>query len=466
VRKLFQVCRSLAGAAAPPSTAKPQRPRDGLLAACGVDLDDAIHPLLIRLCAAYLDQGQAYWPMPQREMGLLAAARRVLAAGAIFPEYLERLDQELMRQERGAMPAEQVIEDALAVFGVGVKERGSVLRAELLALPGWAGLMHRLEQEPELAAHVRLPATLADYLALRITLNKVASSNIVARHRGPTLSAAWRVAGGARLATANDELVAAVHLMDVAQMLGLSAGDLDALDPRSAARLVREIEAFDSLERRRLYHLAYERRHERLILGPIAKHARRPQRRPGRPAAQVFFCLDEREESTRRHLEEIDPEVETFGSAGFFGVAIDYTGIDDAHGAALCPVVVKPQHAVVERPVTHHERLSKVRAIRRKLWSQLARGGFLSSRTLARGWLSAAALGLLSLFPLIARMLTPLSYAKLRRRLNASFLPEPRTELVFMRQDETGRTAADGLQLGFSLAEKTERVAAGWSRLA
>ena len=42
--------------------------------------------------------------------------------------------------------------------------------------------------------------------------------------------------------------------------------------------------------------------------------------------------------------------VETFGSAGYFGVAVDYKGIDDAHSAAFCPVVVKPKHAVLEQP--------------------------------------------------------------------------------------------------------------------
>ena len=48
----------------------------------------------------------------------------------------------------------------------------------------------------------------------------------------------------------------------------------------------------------------------------------------------------------RRALEEVDPDVETFSSAGYFGVAVDYKGIDDPHGAAFCPVVVKPEHAV------------------------------------------------------------------------------------------------------------------------
>ena len=111
------------------------------------------------------------------------------------------------------------------------------------------------------------------------------------------------------------------------------------------------MKACNGLERRRILHLAYERWHEREILRGLASHRsyRGLSDFKDRPAAQVFFCIDEREESMRRALEEADPEVETFSSAGYFGVAVDYKGIDDPQGAAFCPVVVKPRHAVVEQ---------------------------------------------------------------------------------------------------------------------
>ena len=51
----------------------------------------------------------------------------------------------------------------------------------------------------------------------------------------------------------------------------------------------------------------------------------------------MFFCIDEREESMRRALEEVDPEVETFSSAGYFGVAVDYKGIDDPARRGVLP---------------------------------------------------------------------------------------------------------------------------------
>jgi len=101
----------------------------------------------------------------------------------------------------------------------------------------------------------------------------------------------------------------------------------------------------------------------------------------------VFFCIDEREESMRRALEEADAEVETFSSAGYFGVAVDYKGIDDTHGAAFCPVVVKPRHAVLEQPKAEDRELLERRRLRRRFLGLLTRNSFVSSRTLMRGWL-------------------------------------------------------------------------------
>ena len=64
----------------------------------------------------------------------------------------------------------------------------------------------------------------------------------------------------------------------------------------------------------------------------------------------------------RRALEELDPEVETFSAAGYFGVAVDYQGIDDPQGAAFCPVVVKPRHAVLEQPKAEDSALHESRS--------------------------------------------------------------------------------------------------------
>ncbi len=431
-----------------------QRPRDAVLLATGVDVDEIVQPLLIRLCGAYLDQGIAYWPMPLREAGLLKAARRLLLAKlTVFPAGLEGLDRLLRDHERRDLDAADVVLEMLDCLDVPCAEREQVIQAELLALPGWAGLMRKLEKEPELAPHERLPCSLMDFLALRLTLTAAAVINAAkkpALQRTPASEDAH-----------NDHLAAAAELFEVAQLTGLDSTTLRGLDAEAFNRLTAEIHACGDLERRRIFQKAYERRHERQVLIPLMKHRALPALRPpgDRLAAQVFFCLDEREESIRRHLEETDPLIETFGAAGFFGVAVDYCGLDDPHGVSLCPVVVKPGHEVVEKPMEGQAHLHEKRRTLRKAWAAMAWNSFISTRTMMRGWLSTATLGFLSIFPLAVRVLSPLSYARLTKYLNNRFLPEPRTELTFMRDDAESREATEGLLRGFSLREKVERVA-------
>lgn len=437
---------------------KPQikRPRDAVHLVTGVDVDEIVHPVLIRLCGAYLDQGIAYWPMPFREEGLLKAARKLLLAKlTVYPAGLEGLDKILKDHETRNLEAVEVVCEILNCLDVAREEWGQVIEAKLLALPGWAGLIRMLEKDPTLAPHERLPCSLMDFLAFRLTLDAAAIINAA---RAPTL---FRELDSSRIEIEALRQVKAATLFEVAQLIGLPSADLKSMSVKDFSRLHNEISSCNDLERRRIFQKAYERRHERQILIPLRKHRTLPSLRPpgDRLAAQVFFCIDEREESIRRHLEEVDPQIETLGAAGFFGVAIDYRGLDDPHGVSLCPVVVKPGHSVVEQPMAGQGHLHEKRQTLRKTWANLGWSHFVSSRTLVRGWLSTATLGFFSIFPLAIRVLSPLSYANLTKFLNKRFLPEPRTELTFMRNDEESRTATEGLLKGFTIQEKVDRVA-------
>jgi uncharacterized protein len=66
---------------------------------------------------------------------------------------------------------------------------------------------------------------------------------------------------------------------------------------------------------------------------------------------------------------------------------------------------------------------------------------------------------MLSLFPLLIRVLAPRQYRQLRIWLNELFLPVPRTEVTLMREDQHSHQITDGLQLGFTTPEKVDRVA-------
>ncbi|MBL9113757.1 MAG: DUF2309 domain-containing protein [Verrucomicrobiaceae bacterium] len=434
---------------------KPARPADAVLSLNGELLDEIVNPALIRLAGAFLDQGVAYWPMPLRELGLYAASRKILShKRAIFPAHLTGAFEVFLDQERRALSAEQALREQLSELGVSEDEWDGLITAELLGLPGWAGMIHKLENEPNLAPHETVPASLMDYMALRLTFTVIALRNML----GDTKS--WRTTPLAK--PSEDHRLITAQLFDAAQLAGLSSTRITSLTADEFRSFRDEVLGFDNIQRRRLLHLAYERRHERRILIPLQKHRVDPESAPASDqlAAQVIFCIDEREESIRRALEEVDPQIETHGAAGFFGCAMDYTGIDDAHGVSLCPVVVTPAHQVVEVPAPEHAEVHEKRQLLRRAWAKLAHWDHVSSRSLVRGWVTSTILGFFSAFPLIIRILRPLAWAKLHERLVKLMLPEPKTELSFLREDAEARNAEGTLLAGFSTTEKIDRVAA------
>jgi uncharacterized protein len=468
-RALFAACYHRMPKPEPALPSRPERPRDALLALWGTDTDEIINAWLIRLCAVFLDQGLSYWPMPLREQGFYLSVRKLMAQpGLLPPALLAGLKDAFQQQETQNKTSADVVLDCLHKFGLPYSESAaweSVLVAELLALPGWAGLMRKLETEPGLAPHEQVPCSLMDFLAVRLTLTVVASENAWRAHGSAAqFWSQWREPLAPAPLTEAEQMAEAARVFDVAQLLGLSAAQINSLRADEFKLLVQEINAFDDWERRRVWHLAYERRHEQEILRPLLTHRATidPRRPAHRPTAQVIFCIDEREESTRRALEEVAPNVETLSAAGFFGVAVNYQGLDDAHGVDLCPVVVTPQHAVLERPKESYQHLSQKRQSRRKLWAEAAHNGYIGSRTLVRGWLGALGLGWLSLFPLTTRLLAPRLAGRLYARLGDLFLPSFHTELTLMRDEAASpeKTAENAKNLlpGFTIQEMADRI--------
>ena len=140
-------------------------------------------------------------------------------------------------------------------------------------------------------------------------------------------------------------------------------------------------------------------------------------------------CLDEREESFRRHLEEVAPDCETFGAAGFFAVPMYYRGAADAHFVPLCPIVLTPKNWVTERVDDHaagdHERRAGLRA----RLGRLVHRFHLGSRSPIFGWLLAGA-GALASVPLVARVLFPRLTSKLRGTAGTIVQAPPHTTLA------------------------------------
>lgn len=65
------------------------------------------------------------------------------------------------------------------------------------------------------------------------------------------------------------------------------------------------------------------------------------------PDAQMVFCIDTRSELIRRHIES-KGNYETYGYAGFFGIAMDYENLNDGIIRKSCPPIVSSAYKVLE----------------------------------------------------------------------------------------------------------------------
>ena len=327
-----------------------------------------------------------------------------------------------------------------------------------LALPGWAGMFSRLERHPE--DHPGgPPTTLAEFIAVRLLFERRAIERAC---RAAGVPAEWTALRALMpVPEPRPAVLAASLLWHVARRAGLSPEGVAAIDDATLAGLWHECEMFGNGPRRRVFFEAYERTYRRTILDAMAARRALPVGGPpGRPRAQFVFCIDEREESIRRAVEEQDPGYITYGAAGFFGVAIDYQGLYDRHPAAHCPVVVTPGHEVYEHPVESELSWHALRTRARNAWLGFERRSGTVSQQLTGGAGLSFLIGPLTAARTIARVLAPRSAMRVTEQVKARFAPRPVTRLSALRADGALPAREGGKPVGFSLAESIDRVTA------
>jgi uncharacterized protein YbcC (UPF0753/DUF2309 family) len=451
---LWRACgvgvRCAALAEPPPA---PVRHRDWLLAAGEVDADRLVHELLIPFCGSFLDQGLAPWALPGRERGFYHAFFDLHAGGAAGAAWRTSLPAEIHRLREANLSPLESIAESLELLGVSDSERDYFLAATLLALRGFAGMLWQVETRGD-RVHHPLPADcLVEFLAVRLVLDRLALQFLARDRMGLELPLDRLRAELETLVRRPDDgrVRLAFQIFTSAQALGWLPGDLAALSAAEWRRIISEFKSFPAIERRRLLHLAYERRHRITTLDAIAAHRPIP-RRPERPRFQAACCIDEREESFRRHLEEIAPDAATYGVAGFFGIAIYYRGLADAAFSPLCPAVMQPTHWVTEEVDPLIEASHRRRVGLRRVLGDLAHRVHLSSRTFSLGALLSGAVGALASIPLVARVLFPRATSRLRRSAGSWFQAE-NSRLHLERTAPTPGDAPDAI--GYTVEEMT-----------
>ncbi len=444
----------------------PIRHRDFLHEATGVDSDFCVNDLLVRYCAAFLDQGFSQWELPMRDRGFYQVFLELYAGTEWSPnEGLRGLGAELSRLRDNRTSPLDSISESLEILGVTSEEMDSFLAATFLTLRGWAGMIHQVETRGDRVPHGVQVGTLVEFLAVRLILERMALTNLALQTSVPSLplsSLRSRLSYAAKHAR-HSEISRAFSVFQIAQIRGWTPESLFDLTQTNWASVVDEIESFGSYERRRVFQLAFERAYREKVLNAFTVHTRKywlpkfsnGSAKASRPSFQILCCLDDREESFRRHFEEIDPQCETLGTPGFFAVPMYYRGASDAHFVPLCPIIIKPEHYVAE---TVHDDLQDLHGRRsrfRRVIGKQAHALHTTSRSFVGG-LAMAILGPLASIPLVARVLFPRAAASMRRAAGRIIASPDATQLTLERSGgEPGKSQS---QLGFTVTEMANSV--------
>jgi uncharacterized protein YbcC (UPF0753/DUF2309 family) len=493
--------------------------RGFISALSGVDVFEVVRPLLIRICASVLDEGIAAWNLPERsELGLYAGWRKTLQYDA--NPFLHELPDWPLILEQLQEDAVDTIIVHLTHLEIPESRWEGYLQRLALELPGWSGMINWRQQHPHYKTANRTPPKLADYLAIRLTLDRVwlnqvcrdiwkveaklgalesyfrknlsefmvrrslflgelpeyltqqaeslicrAGSERHNRKDWQLLSdriLTWQLSPLSDNSAKNSANNCGWRLFRLCQHLGLSASTVDSLTRDDMERMRNVLNEFSATQRSIVWLYAYERNYREDLFQALHANRNRGRwaRREQRPEAQIIFCMDEREESFRRHLEELNPAIETLGAAGFFGVPMNYKGLDDTEVTPLCPIIVTPAHEVQELPRTGDELnvLSHNRGRKVEQWfvntvyQGLRRNLFLSHPLID-------AIAPFTLAGLVGKSLMPKTQAQWIESIDAIVSPQVNTQLLFTSEDNETVATPENPKLGFTESEQADRVA-------
>jgi uncharacterized protein YbcC (UPF0753/DUF2309 family) len=368
----------------------------------GEDILNELRPVIIRHVGLFLDGGMAAWPYIDRSKGFYRAWREIARYDltSIFEDFRDWHDT---IDDLSDDPMDTVIFELMRT-GVPRQSWTQYLQRIALELPGWAGMflwhannsdepnismldylavclvlerlfaqrlcgriwqleasLHmfrwyfRRHRSEYLVRHALFNSNLPEYLitrAQRLVQRQYSSTNVYDDWIDlADMIWTWQHSPAADQPTGYSVHRSAWSLFRLSQQLALPGCFICELDASQLEKIFACLELMQGEAGSFLWLQAYERNYREKIFNAVEQNRGRGRwrTRDSRPSAQITFCMDDREEGIRRHLEELDPGIETLGAAGFFGVAINWRSLDDSSDTPLCPIVVTPAHAVYEQ---------------------------------------------------------------------------------------------------------------------
>ncbi len=316
-----------------------------------------INPLLFRLVSAYLDQGIGLWSIPHTNLSFFECVGQLVKNSWLpLASFVSR--KRVLKWFE--LSPEIVVYQLLQKLVGDESKYDSYLTAILMLHPGWSGMVATTEEKP-LSLTQKRQIRLLDFVAIRLILqseSEFSSSSYLATPPAvkenklkSQLSAIWQ-------------------------------------------------DAFE----RTYYHKVLQA----LYLHNKSKSAVKPNEKK---TVQMAFCIDDRECSFRRWIEETDPTIETFGLAGFFGLDIRFQSLNDAYPVQSCPVNIDPKYTVREVPAPGQDELFARQKANNEKEAKSSTDQHSYFISVLWGWIASYTLGHLSGLKLILSILRPTQLA-------------------------------------------------------
>ncbi len=263
-----------------------------------LDLDNKVHPLLFRILCAFLDQGIAIQAFPVAGKPFIESIR-ILEQKSIFSFFKT---QEVRRK---FITGEYSITELLKRIIGNEAYFEQYLFDQQFAHHGWSGFVSAVEDNPQTLLDPKR-ITLEELIAFELLLELDALNHSLGNNWAP-----------------------------LADRVNVPPAELFADIPKTEFAEVIE-----------LWQDAFEWSYYDSVLKGISIAT--PRALPEEKTFQAIFCIDEREDSIRRHIEAVDKCCETFGAPGFFGVEFYFQQQGSRFYDKLCPVPVTPRYLIKE----------------------------------------------------------------------------------------------------------------------
>jgi uncharacterized protein YbcC (UPF0753/DUF2309 family) len=355
-----------------------------------LNIDSVTHPKLFRILCSYLDQGISIWKFPEDDKGFLTTLREIEKNSAISLFNSKRV-REMFINTRCE------IADLLKELVGDERLYKQYIFDQQFAHQGWSGMVSAIEDQPE---------TLMD-------LKKISVK----------------------------ELIILECLLEI-----------DTLDMKFRrdwvplkSRITKDVDLFGDVPSTELSEVmfiwqnAFEWSYYDNVLNGL-KLVGAPKGKTKVPSFQALFCIDDRECSLRRYLEQEAPSCETFGTPGFFGVEFFFKPEHGKFYSKLCPAPITPSYLIKELD-TRNVRKTDVHF----------KG---QTHSLLRGWIISTTLGFWSAARLFLQIFRP----KLSPATALSFNHMDKFSKLTIENEKSDKE--NGLQVGFTIEEMANRVEA------